>query len=73
MSDKTPLVENVDYYMENGRLVFTSAYHRKRGHCCNSKCRHCPYGLGSGMPEPDCVIKPVITISMGSPRKPGSR
>jgi len=33
-----------DYYMENGLLVFTSSYHLKRGNCCKSGCRHCPYG-----------------------------
>lgn len=33
-----------DYYMEEGRLVFTAAYHLRRGYCCGSGCRHCPYG-----------------------------
>jgi hypothetical protein len=32
-----------DFYYENGLLVFTAAYHLKRGFCCNSGCRHCPY------------------------------
>jgi hypothetical protein len=32
-----------DFYMDGPYLVFTSAYHLRRGHCCNSKCRHCPY------------------------------
>jgi hypothetical protein len=32
-----------DFYMEDGFLVFTAAYHLKRGYCCNSDCRHCPY------------------------------
>ena len=32
-----------DFYMENGLLVFTAAYHLKRGYCCDSGCRHCPY------------------------------
>jgi Family of unknown function (DUF5522) len=40
----TPLVEGVDYYLENGLLVFTAAYHLKRGYCCHNNCRHCPYG-----------------------------
>jgi hypothetical protein len=35
--------ENPDYYWENGLLVFTEAYHLRRGYCCGSKCRHCPY------------------------------
>lgn len=33
-----------DYYLDGANLVFTAAYHLKRGHCCNSGCRHCPYG-----------------------------
>ncbi|HEV2215277.1 MAG TPA: DUF5522 domain-containing protein [Terracidiphilus sp.] len=32
-----------DYYYDGPYLVFTEAYHRKRGYCCNSGCRHCPY------------------------------
>ena len=34
-----------DYYMsEEGFIVFTEAYHLKRGYCCKSGCKHCPYG-----------------------------
>ncbi|WP_437953196.1 DUF5522 domain-containing protein [Sorangium sp. So ce296] len=36
-------IEGEDYYLEGGRVVFTAEYHLKRGYCCNSKCRHCPY------------------------------
>ena len=44
MSSKPPkLVEGVDYYLEGGRYVFTELFHLKRGYCCNSGCRHCPY------------------------------
>ena len=32
-----------DFYHEGPYLVFTTAYHLKRGYCCNSGCRHCPY------------------------------
>lgn len=32
------------YYWENGLMVFTAEYHRRRGYCCRSGCRHCPYG-----------------------------
>jgi hypothetical protein len=32
-----------DFYYEGAYLVFTAAYHLKRGYCCNSDCRHCPY------------------------------
>ncbi len=37
-------IEGEDYYVENGCWVFTAAYHVKRGYCCGSGCRHCPYG-----------------------------
>lgn len=40
---RSQLVEGVDYYLEAGRFVFTATYHLKRGYCCNSGCRHCPY------------------------------
>lgn len=40
-----PIQENVDfYYNEQGYKVFTEVYHLKRGHCCKSGCKHCPYG-----------------------------
>ena len=37
------LTEGVDYYMEGNRWVLTAWYHLKRGYCCGSGCRHCPY------------------------------
>lgn len=33
------------YYTKEGFLVFTEKYHQKRGYCCKSGCRHCPYGF----------------------------
>ena len=41
--DKKTFSEQPDSYLENGLLVFTAAYHLKRGSCCGSGCRHCPY------------------------------
>ena len=32
-----------DFYIENGKYVFTKEFHLKRGHCCGSGCRHCPF------------------------------
>ena len=32
-----------DFYIEDGKTVFTEKYHLKRGFCCKSGCRHCPY------------------------------
>jgi len=36
-------VENEDFYREGKFIVFTRLYHLKRGYCCGSRCRHCPY------------------------------
>jgi len=39
--------EGVDFYFnEDGLMVFTAAYHLKRGTCCKNKCKHCPWGYG---------------------------
>jgi hypothetical protein len=33
-----------DYYLTpEGYVVFTEKYHLKRGYCCKSNCRHCPW------------------------------
>ena len=36
----------LDYYIdpETGFMVFTAHYLAARGFCCDSGCRHCPYG-----------------------------
>jgi hypothetical protein len=40
------LQQGIDYYFnEQGLMVFTEAYHLKRGYCCQSGCKHCPYGF----------------------------
>jgi len=41
----TSLIEEIDYYLENGNYVFKAWFHLKRGHCCTNGCRHCPYGF----------------------------
>ena len=37
------LVEDEDYYFENGLMVLTAKFLRERGYCCGNGCRHCPY------------------------------
>lgn len=37
------LVEGRDYTTENGAMVFTAGYLQRRGYCCDSGCRNCPY------------------------------
>lgn len=38
-----PLVLGEDYYIEDGLLVMTATHHKKRGSCCGSGCRWCPF------------------------------
>ena len=39
------LIEGEDYYITpEGYKCFTEKHHLKRGYCCKSGCRHCPYG-----------------------------
>lgn len=45
-----PLVEGVDYTVEGGFWVFTAHYLSKRGYCCQSGCRNCPYGFRKQAP-----------------------
>lgn len=50
-----------DYYEENGYIVFTAEYLKRRGRCCNNGCRHCPY-------KPDeiktsCQTKPGESVT----------
>jgi len=40
---------SVDYVVDElGRVVFTRAFHLKRGFCCGSGCIHCPYDKSRG-------------------------
>ncbi len=38
------LIEGEDFYYEGPYMVFTEKFLRERGTCCESGCRHCPYG-----------------------------
>ena len=57
MDSFTDKFDKEDYYFsEEGYIVFTEAYHLKRGYCCESNCSHCPYmkrdkGKGQGARE----------------------
>lgn len=47
---RAKLVEGIDFYREGPYFVFTEAYLRRRGYCCQSGCRHCPYGFRKNQP-----------------------
>lgn len=48
-------MRDVDFYMEGDKLVFKPYYLLKRGYCCNTGCRHCPYVDGK---------KPTIDVEV---------
>ncbi|MDG1429160.1 MAG: DUF5522 domain-containing protein [Crocinitomicaceae bacterium] len=40
-----PKLDKDDFYLSpEGYIVFTEKHHLKRGYCCKSGCKHCPYG-----------------------------
>ena len=42
-ADDGKLIEGIDFTLENGNYVFSAWHHLKRGTCCGSGCRNCPY------------------------------
>jgi len=60
MRDNTPVsmkdehetfVEGLDFYFEDSLMVLTRRYLINRGFCCESGCRHCPYGESDAVPS----------------------
>ncbi len=46
-TEPQPLQPGDFYYTAEGYLVFTAQYHLRRGHCCGSSCRHCPWNFAA--------------------------
>jgi hypothetical protein len=40
---KKDFIQHEDYYLEDGRIIFTEKHLKKKGFCCGGTCRHCPY------------------------------
>ena len=53
MKEEAALIEGEDFYREGAFVVFTARYHLRRGYCCESGCRHCPYRVAAGADERD--------------------
>ncbi|MBK6517603.1 MAG: hypothetical protein IPM79_09700 [Polyangiaceae bacterium] len=66
---KAPLVEGHDYYLEAGKMVLTESYHLRRGFCCHSKCRHCPYGNAPGGNARQAGEPPIVIVGLSGPIK----
>lgn len=45
LADEAEPREGDDFYYEGPYRVWTAGYLRRRGFCCQSGCRHCPYGF----------------------------
>ena len=43
------LKQGKDFYLEGGAVVFTEDFLKRRGVCCKSGCRHCPFGFREKM------------------------
>ena len=41
--EKKEFIKDVDYYLEDGFVIFTEKYLRERNVCCGNGCRHCPF------------------------------
>lgn len=41
--EKREFIKDVDYYLEEGFVIFTEKYLKEKGECCGNNCRHCPY------------------------------
>jgi len=41
--NSSPTPVEGDCYWEVANMVFTAQFHLRRGSCCGSGCRHCPY------------------------------
>ena len=55
------LIEGQDYVVEEGLFIFTAEYLLERGHCCQSGCRHCPYGFAKSDQKPPSTPEVVQT------------
>ncbi|TAH41320.1 MAG: hypothetical protein EYC69_08520 [Bacteroidetes bacterium] len=46
--------EPEDYYLSpEGYIIFTEKYHLKRGYCCQSGCKHCPWNFNKPKKKKD--------------------
>jgi hypothetical protein len=41
--EKKEFIKDIDYYLEEGFVIFTEKYLKEKEECCGNNCRHCPY------------------------------
>jgi hypothetical protein len=52
-----PLKKGEDFYMDGAAMVFTASYHLRRGSCCESGCRHCPFRGAAESQVESCEVR----------------
>ena len=63
------LVEGEDFYREGAAMVFTAGYLQRRGYCCESGCRHCPYNEANrSAVERKSVQQPIDCVNLSPPK-----
>jgi len=60
LTQKPTLVEGEDFYREGAAVVFTARYHLRRGYCCESGCRHCPFRSFEEIVNDENVAEEVV-------------
>jgi 2-iminoacetate synthase ThiH len=60
LTERATLVEGEDFYREGEFVVFTARYHLRRGYCCESGCRHCPYRAAEGVRDEEKKVEEVV-------------
>lgn len=75
---RTPskLLPDVDYTIDGGKIILTESFLLRRGFCCNTRCRHCPYKgerasapiVILGLPKAPLVVPPrVASVTVSAP------
>jgi hypothetical protein len=58
------MLEGVDYYTEDGKVVFTEKFLQERGACCKSGCRHCPWKYKKELLSGAMVAQDAVNIKV---------
>ncbi|RLS35336.1 MAG: hypothetical protein DWH79_02355 [Planctomycetota bacterium] len=60
-----PIPDEPDFYWEGGFVVFRASHHLKRGSCCGSGCRHCPFWPRHRKDTTHTALAPSVNQRLG--------
>lgn len=63
MRTPSKLLPDVDYTIDGGKIILTESFLLRRGYCCNTRCRHCPY-------KGERASAPIVILGMPAIRVP---